>query len=267
MGTEDLKDSLRNNFSLMEYFDKSFSFFSKFLRENKGLVIAYILISIISNLSARFINLDGIKTETLFLSVLLAFLIFLIFYLPTTLLIKKIQNRMVVDIEGISAEVSYKELFLKILKCVLAIFVLIVVAAVVVTIVALISRQLAIILYVGGVVFIALHLLYFNSLYYIRDVKIFDAVTYNVHLCKGNRLRIIIPSVIVCIFAILVNIPFNILRVISGNLLIFNYAVISVNSILNSLIFIFYTMLLTLIFLNVEYMDLEKIDYYEETIG
>lgn len=267
MGTEDLKDSLRNNFSLMEYFDKSFSFFSKFLRENKGLVIAYILISIISNLSARFINLDGIKTETLFSSVLLAFLIFLIFYFPTTLLIKKIQNRMVVDIEGISAEVSYKELFLKIIKCVLAIFVLIVVATVIFRIVALISRQLAIILYVGGVVFIALHLLYFNSLYYIRDVKIFDAVTYNVHLCKGNRLRIIIPSVIVCIFAILVNIPFNILRVISGNLLIFNYAVISVNSILNSLIFIFYTMLLTLIFLNVEYMDLEKIDYYEETIG
>lgn len=267
MGTEDLKDSLRNNFSLMEYFDKSFSFFSKFLRENKGLVIAYILISIISNLSARFINLEGIKIETLFLSVLLAFLRFLIFYLPITLLIKKIQNRMVVDIEGISAEVSYKELFLKIIKCVLAIFVLIVVATVIFRIVALISRQLAIILYVGGVVFIALHLLYFNSLYYIRDVKIFDAVTYNVHLCKGNRLRIIIPSVIVCIFAILVNIPFNILRVISGNLLIFNYAVISVNSILNSLIFIFYTMLLTLIFLNVEYMDLEKIDYYEETIG
>lgn len=202
MGIEDLKDSLRNNFSLMEYFDKSFSFFSKFLRENKGLVIAYILISIISNLSARFINLDGIKTETLFSSVLLAFLIFLIFYFPTTLLIKKIQNRMVVDIEGISAEVSYKELFLKIIKCVLAIFVLIVVATVIVRIVALISRQLAIILYVGGVVFIALHLLYFNSLYYIRDVKIFDAVTYNVHLCKGNRLRIIIPSVIVCIFAI-----------------------------------------------------------------
>ncbi len=267
MGIEDLKDSLHNNFSLMEYFDKSFSFFSKFLRENKGLVIAYILISIISNLSARFINLDGIKTETLFSSVLLAFLIFLIFYFPTTLLIKKIQNRMVVDIEGISAEVSYKELFLKIIKCVLAIFVLIVVATVIVRIVALISRQLAIILYVGGVVFIALHLLYFNSLYYIRDVKIFDAVTYNVHLCKGNRLRIIIPSVIVCIFAILVNIPFNILRVISGNLLIFNYAVISVNSILNSLIFIFYTMLLTLIFLNVEYMDLEKMDYDEETIG
>ena len=267
MGIEDLKDSLHNNFSLMEYFDKSFSFFSKFLRENKGLVIAYILISIISNLSARFINLDGIKTETLFSSVLLAFLIFLIFYFPTTLLIKKIQNRMVVDIEGISAEVSYKELFLKIIKCVLAIFVLIVVATVIFRIVALISRQLAIILYVGGVVFIALHLLYFNSLYYIRDVKIFDAVTYNVHLCKGNRLRIIIPSVIVCIFAILVNIPFNILRVISGNLLIFNYAVISVNSILNSLILIFYTMLLTLIFLNVEYMDLEKIDYYEETIG
>ena len=267
MGIEDLKDSLHNNFSLMEYFDKSFSFFSKFLRENKGLVIAYILISIISNLSARFINLDGIKTETLFSSVLLAFLIFLIFYFPTTLLIKKIQNRMVVDIEGISAEVSYKELFLKIIKCVLAIFVLIVVATVIVRIVALISRQLAIILYVGGVVFIALHLLYFNSLYYIRDVKIFDAVTYNVHLCKGNRLRIIIPSVIVCIFAILVNIPFNILRVISGNLLIFNYAVISVNSILNSLILIFYTMLVTLIFLNVEYMDLEKIDYDEETIG
>lgn len=267
MGIEDLKDSLHNNFSLMEYFDKSFSFFSKFLRENKGLVIAYILISIISNLSARFINLDGIKTETLFSSVLLAFLIFLIFYFPTTLLIKKIQNRMVVDIEGISAEVSYKELFLKIIKCVLAIFVLIVVATVIVRIVALISRQLAIILYVGGVVFIALHLLYFNSLYYIRDVKIFDAVTYNVHLCKGNRLRIIIPSVIVCIFATLVNIPFSILRIISGNFLILNCAVISVNSILNSLILIFYTMLVTLIFLNVEYMDLEKIDYDEETIG
>ena len=101
-----MKDSLHNNFLMMEYCDKSFSFFSKFLRENKGLVIAYVLISIISNLSARFINLDGIKTETLFLCVLLAFLIF---YLPTTLLIKKMQNKMVVDIEGINAEISYKK--------------------------------------------------------------------------------------------------------------------------------------------------------------
>ena len=76
MGTEDLKESLRNNFLLMEYFDKSFSFFSKFLKRNKGLLVAYVLISIISNLFARFINLDGIKTETLFLYLVLSFLIF-----------------------------------------------------------------------------------------------------------------------------------------------------------------------------------------------
>lgn len=263
MGIEDLKDSLHNNFLMMEYFDKSFSFFSKFLRENKGLVIAYVLISIISNLSARFINLDGIKTETLFLCVLLAFLIF---YLPTTLLIKKIQNRMVVDIEGISAEVSYKELFLKIIKYILTIFVFLVIASIVVGIVALISKTLAIILYVGGAIFIILNILYFENLYYIRDVKIIDAAKYNFHLCKENRLRIIIPSLIVFIFATLINIPFNILRIISGNLLIFNYAVISVNSILNSLILIFYMILITLIFLNVEYMDLEKMDYDEAVI-
>lgn len=264
MGTEDLKESLRNNFSLMEYFDKSFSFFSKFLKKNKGLLVAYVLISIISNLFARFINLDGIKTETIFLYLVLSFLIF---FLPTTLLIKKMQNKMVVDIEGINAEISYKKLFLKIIKYILIIVVFVVIASIAVGIVALISRTLAIILYVGGAIFIILHILYFENLYYIRDVKIIDAVTYNVHLCKGNRLRIIIPSVIVFIFATLINIPFNILREISNNLIILNCTVISINSILNSLILIFYMVLITLIFLNVEYMDLEKMDYDEEIIN
>ena len=158
MGTEDLKDSLRNNFSLMEYFDKSFSFFSKFLRENKGLVIAYISISIISNLSARFINLEGIKIETLFLYLVLSFLIF---FLPTTLLIKKMQNKMVVDIEGINAEISYKKLFLKTIRYILTIFVFVVIASIVVWIVALISKTLAIILYVGGAIFIILNIFYY----------------------------------------------------------------------------------------------------------
>lgn len=264
MGTEDLKDSLRNNFLMMEYFDKSFSFFSKFLKRNKGLLAAYVLISIISNLFARFINLDGIKIETLFLYLVLSFLIF---FLPTTLLIKKIQNKMVVDIEGINAEISYKKLFLKIIKYILTIFVFVVIASIVVGIVALISRTLAIILYVGGAIFIILNILYFENLYYIRDVKIIDAAKYNFHLCKGNRLRIIIPTLIVFIFATLINIPFNILREISNNLIILNCTVISINSILNSLILIFYMMLITLIFLNVEYMDLEKMDYDETVIG
>lgn len=263
MGIEDSKDSLHNNFLMMEYFDKSFSFFSKFLRENKGLVIAYVLISIISNLSARFINLDGIKTETLFLYLVLSFLIF---FLPTTLLIKKMQNKMVVDIEGINAEISYKKLFLKTIKYILTIFVFVVIASIVVWIVALISKTLAIILYVGGAIFIILNILYFENLYYIRDVKIIDAAKYNFYLCKENRLRIIIPSLIVFIFATLINIPFNILRAISNNLIILNCTVISINSILNSLILIFYMMLITLIFLNVEYMDLEKMDYDEAVI-
>lgn len=256
MGIEDLKDSLHNNFLMMEYFDKSFSFFSKFLKENKGLVIAYVLISIISNLSARFINLDGIKIETLFLYLVLSFL-----------LIKKMQNKIVVDIEGINAEISYKKLFLKTIKYILTIFVFVVIASIVVEIVALISKTLAIILYVGGAIFIILNILYFENLYYIRDVKIIDAAKYNFHLCKENRLRIIIPSLIVFIFATLINIPFNILRAISNNLIILNRTVISINSILNSLILIFYMILITLIFLNVEYMDLEKMDYDEEIIN
>nr|WP_315047760.1 hypothetical protein [uncultured Leptotrichia sp.] len=174
---------------------------------------------------------------------------------------------MVVDIEGINAEINYKKLFLKIIKYILIIFVFVVIASIVVGIVALISRTLAIILYVGGAIFIILNILYFENLYYIRDVKIIDAAKYNFHLCKGNRLRIIIPTLIVFIFATLINIPFNILREISNNLIILNCTVISINSILNSLILIFYMVLITLIFLNVEYMDLEKMDYDEEIIN
>ena len=101
-----------------------------------------------------------------------------------------------------------------------------------------------------------LKLLYFRPLFYLRNVKLKEAVYYNFHLCKGNRLRIILPGIILFVFQWFFFIPFQVINFITLN----NFQIVFVllSSILTTFLSIFSCVLTVVIYLNVEYMDLKK---------
>ena len=109
---------------------------------------------------------------------------------------------------------------------------------------------------ISAIIFI-LKMLYFVQMYFLRRIGMYEALVYNFHLCKKNRLRIILPVALLVILNILLNLPFNIL----GFATLFSkykFLIIIIASILNSILNIFYILLITVVYLNVEYMDLRK---------
>ena len=109
---------------------------------------------------------------------------------------------------------------------------------------------------ISAIIFI-LQMLYFVQMYFLRRIGMYEALVYNFHLCKKNRLRIILPVALLVILNILLNLPFGIL----GFATLFSkykFLIIIVASILNSILSIFFILLTTVIYLNVEYMDLRK---------
>ena len=109
---------------------------------------------------------------------------------------------------------------------------------------------------ISAIIFI-LQMLYFVQMYFLRRIGMYEALVYNFHLCKKNRLRIILPVALLVILNILLNLPFGIL----GFATLFSkykFLIIIVASILNSILSIFFILLTTVVYLNVEYMDLRK---------
>ena len=109
---------------------------------------------------------------------------------------------------------------------------------------------------VSAIIFV-LKMLYFVQMYFLRRIGMYEALVYNFHLCKKNRLRIILPVALLVILNILLNLPFGIL----GFVTLFSkykFLIIIIASILNSILNIFFILLTTVVYLNVEYMDLRK---------
>ena len=111
-------------------------------------------------------------------------------------------------------------------------------------------------LFVVGVIFI-LKTLYFVQIYFLRRVSMYEALIYNFHLCKKNKMRIILPVILLVILNILLSLPFNILN-FATLFSKYRFLIIGISAILSSLLNIFYLILISVIYLNVEYMDLKK---------
>ena len=109
---------------------------------------------------------------------------------------------------------------------------------------------------ITAIIFI-LKMLYFVQMYFLRRISMYEALIYNFHLCKRNKLRIILPVILLVILNILFNLPSGILNFVT---LFSKYKllVVGISAILNSMLNIFYIILITVIYLNVEYMDLRK---------
>ena len=93
-----------------------------------------------------------------------------------------------------------------------------------------------------------LFFIYFTPLYLIRNLTFSESLKYNFHLCKSNKARIFFPMLITEIPILAVNSIFNRIPYL-GSLLNIGLSVFGN---------IFIAALMTIIYLNVEYMDRKK---------
>ena len=112
-----------------------------------------------------------------------------------------------------------------------------------------------------------LNFLFFQNIYLIRDVKFIEALKYSIHISKGNRMRILIPIIILTfINFIIVSAGYFIAIILSiAGMVILYYLFFGIMNILITIIVLYMIILSVMIYLNVEYMDFinEKVNIDE----
>ena len=112
-----------------------------------------------------------------------------------------------------------------------------------------------------------LNFLFFRNIYLIRDVKFIEALKYSIHISKGNRMRILIPIIILTfINFIIVSAGYFIAVILSiAGMVILDYLFFGIMNILITIIVLYTIILSVMIYLNVEYMDFinEKVNIDE----
>ena len=116
-----------------------------------------------------------------------------------------------------------------------------------------------------------LYFLFFQNIYLIRNVKFIEAIKYSIHISKGNRMRLLIPiimliCIITCINSIVVFGGYFLISILSiTGIKILYYVILGITNILNTIITLYMTILSVMIYLNVEYMDFinEKVNIDE----
>ena len=130
-------------------------------------------------------------------------------------------------IEGKEKEYRFENAFIKYLKYigmyllfVIAIAVIIMILFLLVAILAVATRgihsnfvgyiliAIPLIAYVAIILASILNVLYFFQIFYIRNMKIWDSFKYNLKLSKKNRLRIIVPVIIIALASLIFVVPF-----------------------------------------------------------
>ena len=107
------------------------------------------------------------------------------------------------------------------------------------------------------VIIVALNTLYFMQTLYMRSIKVLEAFKYNLALSKKNRLRMLIPKLIITAINFVFILPF------STKLLVFmsSYVVLLIAIVcgfISSILVITGIIMNTVIFLNVEYDYLKR---------
>lgn len=112
-----------------------------------------------------------------------------------------------------------------------------------------------------------LNFLFFQNIYLIRDVKFIEALKYSIHISKGNRMRILIPIVILTfINGVIVTTGYSVIVILnSAGMVILNYLFFGIMNILITIIILYTTILSVMVYLNVEYIDFinEKVNINE----
>lgn len=229
------KDLFERKLNLGEYFAKTFELLKVFLKENK---LWFILLALgnawllFSNILMQHIRISLKIAEStgdnrgiigaLFSNLLVLFGIVIV-SLGLGLLRVIIYMKSGYKIEGKEKEYRFENAFIKYLKYigmyllfVIAIAVIIMILFLLVAILAVATRgihsnfvgYILIAIYVAIILAFILNVLYFFQIFYIRNMKIWDSFKYNLKLSKKNRLRIIVPVIIIALASLIFVVPF-----------------------------------------------------------
>ena len=209
------KDLFERKLNLGEYFAKTFELLKVFLKENK---LWFILLALgnawllFSNILMQHIGISLKIAEStgynrgiigaLFSNLLVLFGIIIV-SLGLGLLRVIIYMKSGYKIEGKEKEYRFENAFIKYLKYI-GMYLLFVIA----NFVGYILSAIPLIAYVAIILAFILNVLYFFQIFYIRNMKIWDSFKYNLKLSKKNRLRIIVPVIIIALASLIFVVPF-----------------------------------------------------------
>jgi len=269
---------------MVEYFKKTFEILKIFLKENKLCASLFIIGNIwifFSNATVQNIlikmQIGGqVEDREAILKVMAsAFLTFwgiLLVSVCLGLLRGIIYTKVAYKIENRESEYKFRNVFFKyltfigiyLLFCIL-IGVVVLIMSVMATIFSLItknfnSRFLEYIIfgaYLIIAIIVALNILYFIQTLYVRNIEVLDIFKYNLALSKKNRLRILIPTLVITAINLVFGLPFSTkLFVFMPSYVVFLIAVVC--GFISSILGIAGIIMNTVIFLNVEYNYLKR---------
>ena len=249
-----------------EYFKTAFDVYREFLKNNKLLVfLTYLLMLAIigTDFFNRYLIIKIVIHEDKSPKTVLMLTVFgileLIFSIIQSFLTGYYLKKIVMGIED-KKEFNFKKFILKILRLISIQYCLVLVFMVIVELLKMSSLGIiSFILQITVIIIAIKYFLYFET-YYIHDnTGIISSIDYSHQLSKGNRLRKIIPGVILILISIIpvLVIAFGILQVFEMS---FWLGIIVVAIFIVGAVFagIYLQTLSSVIFLNVEYDVLKK---------
>ena len=111
--------------------------------------------------------------------------------------------------------------------------------------------------YVAIILAFILNVLYFFQIFYIRNMKIWDSFKYNLKLSKKNRLRIIVPVIIIVLASLIFVVPF-VFSVFDFMPIYVGFAASVICGFFSGILGVAGIIMNIVVFLNVEYDYLKK---------
>ena len=283
------KDLFERKLNLGEYFAKTFELLKVFLKENK---LWFILLAIgnawllFSNILMQRIGISlKIADSTgdnrgiigaLFSNLLVLFGIVIV-SLGLGLLRVIIYMKSGCKIEGKEKEYRFENAFFKYLKYIGLYLLFVIAITVVVMILILITTILGIainkatnsvfvgytiiaipiIIYIAIILAFILNTLYFFQIFYIRNIKVWESFKYNLKLSKKNRLRIIVPVIIIVLASLIFVVPF-VFSVFDFMPIYVGFAASVICGFFSGILGVAGIIMNIVVFLNVEYDYLKK---------
>ena len=283
------KDLFERKLNLGEYFAKTFELLKVFLKENK---LWFILLTIgnawllFSNILMQRIGISLKIAEStgdnrgiigaLFSNLLVLFGIVIV-SLGLGLLRVIIYMKSGCKIEGKEKEYRFENAFFKYLKYIGLYLLFVIAITVVVMILILITTILGIainkatnsvfvgytiiaipiIIYIAIILAFILNTLYFFQIFYIRNIKVWESFKYNLKLSKKNRLRIIVPVIIIVLASLIFVVPF-VFSVFDFMPIYVGFAASVICGFFSGILGVAGIIMNIVVFLNVEYDYLKK---------
>ena len=283
------KDLFERKLNLGEYFAKTFELLKVFLKENK---LWFILLALgnawllFSNILMQHIGISLKIAEStgdnrgiigaLFSNFLVLFGIVIV-SLGLGLLRVIIYMKSVYKIEGKEKEYRFENAFFKYLKYIGLYLLFVIAITVVVMILILITTILGIainkatnsvfvgytiiaipiIIYIAIILAFILNTLYFFQIFYIRNIKVWESFKYNLKLSKKNRLRIIVPVIIIVLASLIFVVPF-VFSVFDFMPIYVGFAASVICGFFSGILGVAGIIMNIVVFLNVEYDYLKK---------